>query len=266
MRSILSYIDNQNSKDVMVHHERKIVIMQYRKNSSTSIEHAFGQKGKEWFGDPSWSIKYLSECADEVKDYTFINVLRDPTSRILSAINQSVNLIQRTYGCIVSPDSFDYLSRACDVHLMPQILTVASDWVDGFLDRELGGVYKNGWPKGANAFSDQTVDDMRENRYSWYPEDWNQLLELIDANKNLLCETDNPKQVWFCATKSNNVVIDILEYLEYDIKVNPKNIVKRNVAQDKGNEMHFSKTLIDKIEASYEYDYKLYNRARFQNL
>lgn len=266
MRSILSYIDNQNSRDIMVNHERKLAIVLYRKNSSTSIEYAFGQKGKEWFGDPTWSAKFLTECADEIKDYTFINVLRDPTSRILSAVNQSVDLIQRSFGCLVSPDNFTDLRRATDIHLIPQTLTVVSDSVDGFLDRELGGVYKNGWPRGAQAFSDSTVDEMRQHSYSWYPEDWQQLLDLVNANETILSEADNPKQVWFRASKSNNVVLDILEYLEYDIKVNPKNITKRNVAEEKGNDMYFSKNLVDMIEASYEYDYKLYNRVKFQNM
>lgn len=266
MRNIFCQIYRQSVEDVMVHHERKLVIVMYRKNSSTSIEFCFGQKGKEFFGDPRWSADNLNKIADEVKDYTFINVLREPTSRIISAVNQSADLISRQYGYCVDADEFNMLDRATDEHLMPQILTVPSIHNDKFLEKQLGGVYQEtGWPAHAAAFKDQHVESMRE-KYPAYPKNWSGLLDLMDYKNTILKEAENPKQVWFCCTKRNNVVVDILEYLEYDILVHRKNITKKNQSRYKRNHIPFTSKLVDHIETSYDHDYKLYARVKFENM
>lgn len=266
MRNIFCQIYNQSTKDVMVHHDRKTVIVMYRKNSSSSIEYCFGQKGKEYFGDPKWSADNLNRIADQVKDYTFINVLREPTSRIISAINQSVEEISGRYGCCIGADQFDMLDKATDEHLMPQILTVPSTHNDKFLEKQLGGVYRETyWPNNPHVFQDRHIEKMRK-EFPDYPENWSGLLDLIDYENTILKEAENPKQVWFCCTKRNNVVVDILEYLEYDILVNHKNIKRKNQSTYKQNEVSFTSKLLDHIEISYDHDYKLYTRVKFENM
>lgn len=238
MKNFNAYIGEVEAENIIFNAEKKLAILLYPKNASSSLSSVFGSRSRDW------TMGKVSSFKGELSDYKIINCLRNPITKAISAMSHSLKHMQQEYGYHGGNDGRKFsLDKALDVHLRPQCCNVLSPHINNL----------NITPQDLNEY------------FADSGKSWNTFLEDCDVVHNVYSQVENPNQVWFLVSQHTNIVLDIAKYLNYNIG---QHIETKLGEFDNLNNIDVSvtKSFIDSLEKTYKYDMLLFSKVKFENV
>lgn len=223
---------------VIYSEDRNLILPVIFKNCSSSLESWLSEHGaQQGFEIIEWTQ------ADQIiqdRNPQMISILRDPVSRVLSAIRMQVQQLVRSGLSEVSWENFRNLHRVSDPHLIPQ-----------------------------SVFVPQRADRIRPEpnmQIDYYPTEfllgpsWHQVLSSYDVLARI-----TEHNVFFYMKSGGNLMADLGNYLQID---SLKNFWSNYTILDDLPESLLQQPdseYINYVKQVYQYDYDLINSVNFEN-